>query len=161
MPLRMENNALTGSRVYRDHTMKMQWSASGDIDDVYNGTDDVVSIYRYDTPTFEGFHAKDHLPPKDHFLTACSVDMWMKKDEEATKTVSITPSKTGELIGSAKVGNLNETTASFFTVVVARGDNFASSYQVLVINSSDHVAPLLSLLVSFILSVVFVALSSH
>ena len=137
--------------------MKLYWPASGDLDDKYNGTDDVVTVYRYDTPTFEGFHAKDHLPPQNYFLTACSVDLWMKKDTEASKTVSVS-SKSGELIGTATVGNLSDDHASFFTIVVARGSNFASSYQVLVYNSSSHINPLFSLILlcSILLSFIIV-----
>ena len=133
---------MTHSRVYRDNTMSIYWPASGDSDDLYNGNDDVVSVYRYDTATFEGFRAKDHMPPKNYFQTACSVEMWMKKDEAATKSVTITTNKKGERIGSATVGNLNKDTASIFAIKVARGDNLAATYPLIVVNSSIRNTPL-------------------
>jgi len=158
VPLLWENNEVTHSRVYRDNTMRVWWPASGDEDDVYNGTDDVVSVYRYDTPTFEGFHAIDHMPPKDYYQTACSVNMWMKKDEEATKTVTITPGKNGDRVGTATVSNLNKDTASIFSIVVNRGNNLAASYPLIVVNSSSHPVPLLLAICAMLL--VFLHLTS-
>ena len=135
VPLLWENNELTHSRVYRDNTMRVWWPASGDEDDAYNGTDDVTSVYRYDTPTFEGFHARDHMPPRDYYQTECSVKLWMKKDEAATSAVAVTTSKDGKRIGSTTVANLSKDSASIFAIVVNRGDHLGATYPLFVVNT--------------------------
>ena len=148
-PLITEKPQLTRGFVHRNRTT-VRWDAAYDEDDHDDGGADTVSVYRLDVPTHEGFHAADLMPPKNHFLTACSVRRWMREDKDATQSVSTRYTAAGEFKGSATVGNLSRANATFVAVLVQRGKSFGSAYQVLVYNAAVRSTPLVVVVVALV-----------
>ena len=145
---------LVHSRVHRNHSMKVWWHATLEDDDKGQGTDDAVTVFRYDVPA----GARAAVPPPDHFMAACSLRLWMQPDPAAQATVQLRATPTAEIVGSAIVGNLTPANTTFFAVVTTRGNGFGVVYKVLRLSAAATTTSTIAFITMLVSSVLIATL---
>jgi len=79
------------------HTATLTWESTGV---------DNTTIYRKDLP-LKNFDRKTDFPPERYYQTACSAQLWMKYDEDATKGVKI-QNPSGKVTALTQIHDITE-----------------------------------------------------